>query len=138
MVLEIELEDLFQKNRYSEKELRVDIAVIMYQRHIASLNRAAKVATLSKSEFEQILSERGLLHKQTKPLTANERLLATLADDDPLRAFIKPNPIRKHVTAEQLMKEQNYTRTNWERVYKLVDNMAIEEPIELLLAQLKE
>jgi hypothetical protein len=56
----------------------------------------------------------------------------------PLRAFIKPNPIRKHVTAEQLMKEQNYTGTNWDRVHKLVDELAIEEPIELLLAQLKD
>ena len=138
MVLEIELEDLFQKNRYSEKELRVDIAVIMYQRHIASLNRAAKVATLTKSEFEQVLSERGLLHKQTKPLTANERLLATLAADDPLRAFIKPQPIRKHVTAEQLMKEQNYKGTDWDRLNAIARDMAIEEPIELLLAQLKE
>lgn len=136
MVLEIELEDLFQKNRYSEKELRVDIAVIMYQRHIASLNRAAKVATLSKSEFEQILSERGLLHKQTKPLTANEKLLATLSANDPLRAFLKP--MRKHVTIEELAKEQNYKGTDWDKLNAIARDMAIEEPIELLLAQLKE
>ena len=136
MVLEIELEDLFQKNRYSEKELRVDIAVIMYQRHIASLNRAAKVATLTKSEFEQVLSERGLLYKQTKPLTANEKLLATLSANDSLRAFLKP--MRKHVTIEELAKEQNYQGTDWDKLNAIARDMAIEEPIELLLAQLKE
>ena len=138
MVLELELQSLFQNKTYSEKELRLNMAVILYQRQIASVNRAAKLAGLTKSDFEHILSERSLLHKQTKPLTANERLLATLAVDDPLRAFIKPKPIRKHVTAEQLMKEQNYTHTNWDKVHKLVEDLAIEEPIELLLAQLKD
>ena len=136
MVLEIELEDLFQKNRYSEKELRLDIAVIMYQRQIASLNRAAKLANLTKSEFEKILSERGLLHKQTKPLTVNEKLLATLSVNDPLRAFLKP--MRKHVTIEELAKEQNYKGTDWDKLNAIARDMAIEEPIELLLAQLKE
>ena len=46
--------------------------------------------------------------------------------------------MRKHVTAEQLMTEQNYAGTNWDKVHKLVDDLDIEEPIELLLAQLKE
>ena len=138
MVLELELEDLFQNNRYSEKELRLDIAVIMYQRHIASVNRAAKLAGIPKSDFEQILRERGLFNKPTKPLNANERLLASLPVDDPLRAFIKPHPMRKHVTAEQLMKEQNYKGTDWDKLNAIARDMAIEEPIELLLAQLKE
>ena len=132
----IELEDLFQKNGYSEKDFRLDMAILVYQRKVASLARAAKLAGVSKQSFETVLEERGIPHKEVKSLTAAERLLATLSADDPLRAVIKP--MRKHVTAEQLMKEQNYTGTNWDRVHKLVDDLAIEEPIELLLAQLKE
>ncbi len=45
-------------------------------------------------------------------------------------------PIRKGVTLAQLAQEQGYTKTNWQRVHQLAKDMAIQEPIEDLLAQL--
>ncbi len=65
-------------------------------------------------------------------------MLATLPADHPLRPYIKPQPIRKNVTLEEIMKEQNYTGTDWDKLNAIAKEMAIEEPIELLLAQAKE
>lgn len=132
----LELEDLFQKNGYSENDFRLDMAIMVYQRKVASLTRAAKIAGVSKQSFETLLDERDIPHKEIKPLTANEKLLATLPANDPLRAYLKP--MRKHVTIEELIKEQNYKGTDWDKLNAIARDMAIEEPIELLLAQLKE
>jgi Uncharacterised protein family (UPF0175) len=131
----LELDDLLDKKGYSENDFRLDIAVTLYQRKVASLTRAAKLAGISKSEFEHILTLKGLSQK-TKPLTANERMLASLPANDPLREALRP--IQKDVTLEEIMKSQGYTGTNWDRVHKLADDLAIEEPLELLLAQLKD
>jgi hypothetical protein len=51
-----------------------------------------------------------------------------------LRQVIKP--IRQAPTFEQLAKEQNYTKTDWNRLRKVADEMNIQEPIDDLLAQL--
>jgi predicted HTH domain antitoxin len=134
----LELDDLLNNDLYSEKDFRLDMAITLYQRKVASLTRLAKLAGLSKSAFEIILIEKGLLQKETKPLTANERMLASLPLDHPLRPYIKAEPIRKNVTAEQLMREQNYKGTDWDKLNAIAKAMAIEEPIELLLAQAKD
>jgi predicted HTH domain antitoxin len=134
----LELDDLLNNDLYSEKDFRLDMAITLYQRKVASLTRLAKLAGLSKSAFEVILIEKGLLQKETKPLTANERMLASLPADHPLRPYIKSEPIRKNVTAEQLMREQNYKGTDWDKLNAIAKAMAIEEPIELLLAQAKD
>ena len=76
----LELEDLFQKNGYSEKDFRLD--------------------------------------------------------NDPLREAIKP--IKSTITIEELIKEQNYKGTDWNKLNAIAENMAIQEPIEILLAQLKD
>ena len=64
----LELEDLFQKNGYSEKEFRLDMAILVYQRNVASLARAAKLAGVSKQNFETVLEERAYLTKKLNPL----------------------------------------------------------------------
>jgi predicted HTH domain antitoxin len=136
MVLELELENLFQNKAYSEKELRLNMAVILYQRHIASVNRAAKLSGLPLKAFEQVLQDRNikLVHK---PATLAEEFLATLSPNDPLREVIKPlRPAS--TTIEDIIKEQNYTGTNWDELNIIAQRMAIEEPIEVLLAQLKD
>ena len=130
----LELEDLFQKNGYSEKEFRLDTAIKFYRLKMATLSRAAKIAGISKSEFERTLGQ--MLDISEKPQeTASERYLKTLDFDDPLRQAIKP--IRKNVTIEDIEREQGYTHTDLNRLDELAKNMAIEEPLELLLAQLK-
>jgi Uncharacterised protein family (UPF0175) len=134
----LELDDILNNESYSEKDFRLDMAITLYQRKVASLVRSAKLAGLTKSEFELVLVEKGLVEKETKPMTANERMLATLPADHPLRPYIKAEPIRKNVTAEQLMREQNYKGTDWDKLNAIAKSMAIEEPIELLLAQAKD
>lgn len=131
----LELDDLLDIKGLNEKNVRLEIAVSFYDRKITSLARCAKLAGMSKSEFEHILTLKGLLQKK-QPLTANERMLASLPANDPLREALRP--IQKDVTLEEIMKSQGYTGTNWDRVHKLADDLAIEEPLELLLAQLKD
>ena len=61
--------------------------------------------------------------------------LDNLAKNHPLREAIKP--IRPFVSLQDLAKEQNYTKTDWQALDKIVDDMDIQEPLELLLEQLK-
>ncbi len=61
--------------------------------------------------------------------------LFNLAKNHPLREAIKP--IRPFVPLQELAKEQNYIKTDWQALDKIVDEMDIQEPLELLLAQLK-
>jgi hypothetical protein len=42
-------------------------------------------------------------------------------------------PMRKQLKIEDLIKEQNYKGPNLERLEKIIDEIAIEEPIEDLL-----
>ena len=136
MVLELELENLFQNKTYSEKELRLNMAVILYQRQIASVNRAAKLSGLSLKAFEQVLQDRNIKLVHT-PASLAEEFLASLSPNDPLREVIKPlRPAS--TTIEDIIKEQNYTGTNWDELNIIAKRMAIEEPIEVLLAQLKD
>jgi hypothetical protein len=75
--------------------------------------------------------------EDTKPLTAVERMLLMLPVDDPLREVIKPlRPAS--TTIEDIIKEQNYKGTDWDKLNAIARDMAIAEPIELLLAQLKD
>ena len=60
--------------------------------------------------------------------------LSSLAPNDPLREVIKP--INNNITLEEIIKKQNYKGTNWTLISQIAEDMAIEEPIEDLLAQL--
>ena len=134
----LELEDLFQQNGYSEKDFRLDMAILVYQRKVASLNRAARLAGVSVKAFEQTLADRNIskLTNNTQSISLSEQFLNTLSSNDPLREAIKP--IKSTITIEELIKEQNYQGTDWNKLNLIAENMAIKEPIELLLAQLKD
>ena len=134
----LELEDLFQKNGYSEKDFRLDMAILVYQRKVASLNRAARLAGVSVKAFEQTLADRNIskLTNNTPSVSLSKQFLNTLSSNDPLREAIKP--IKSTITIEDLIKEQNYQGTDWNKLNLIAENMAIKEPIELLLAQLKD
>ena len=137
-IMVLELEDLFQKNGYSEKDFRLDMAILVYQRKVASLNRAARLAGVSVKAFEQTLADRNIrkLTNDTLSVSLSEQFLNTLSSNDPLREAIKP--IKSTITIEDLIKEQNYQGTDWNKLNLIAENMAIKEPIELLLAQLKD
>ncbi|MCU0348491.1 MAG: hypothetical protein MUC59_16245 [Saprospiraceae bacterium] len=57
-----------------------------------------------------------------------------LSPDDPALKAVRPH--RKGVKVEDLIREQGYQGTDWNRVEQLATDMAIEEPTEELLAQL--
>jgi hypothetical protein len=74
--------------------------------------------------------------KPTVPKSKNQRLLEQLPLNDPLRKAIRARP-RPPKTLEQIMQLQNYQKTNWVRLREVANAMDIQEPIELLLEQLK-
>jgi c-di-GMP-related signal transduction protein len=74
--------------------------------------------------------------KPTLPKSKNQRLLEQLPLNDPLRKAIRTRP-RTSKTLEQIMQMQNYQKTNWVRLREVANSMDIQEPIELLLEQLK-
>ncbi len=53
-----------------------------------------------------------------------------------IQAAIKP--IRKSLTIEQMIEEQNYTPIKREDFFKKAEELQIEEPLEKLLEQLEE
>ena len=74
--------------------------------------------------------------EQVKTPRASKKIgLVTLPKDHPLREAIKS--IRPFVPLQVLAKEQNYTKTNWAQLDKMVETMDIQEPLEELLEQLK-
>ena len=133
-------EDLFQQHGYSEKDFRVDIAITLYQRKVASIRRAALLSGLLLSAFEHILEERKNvpISKEATHIypTATDKFLTALEPDSPLRRAIKP--VRKTITLEELIIEQNYKGTDWTKLNAMAKELDIQEPIELLLAQLME
>lgn len=85
--------------------------------------------TLNYVEIEDVQKS-----KKKKSIKKSDIQLEKLAINNPLRQVIKP--IRSAPTLEQLTKEQNYTKTDWNRLRKVADEIDIQEPIEDLLAQL--
>ena len=90
------------------------------------------LATLQSVQIEKVIRKR--TRKQV--FSKNEELLQTLPLDSPLRQVLKP--IRKGVSLEQLLKEQNYHGTNWTTVNEIAQKLDIQESIEDLLYQLKQ
>ena len=69
------------------------------------------------------------------PRASKKNGLVTLPKNHPLHEAIKP--VRPFVPLQVLAKEQNYTKTNWAQLDKMVETMDIQEPLEELLEQLK-
>lgn len=68
MVLELPDQILFQA-KYTVEEFRLDIAVMLYQKQIMSLARAAEWVGLSRLEFQRELKTRGIhLHYEVSDL----------------------------------------------------------------------
>jgi vacuolar-type H+-ATPase subunit I/STV1 len=88
---------------------------------------------LSYIRVEQIKEKKGSKQKQTAT-NATERYLATLSPTDPMRQAIKP--MRENVTAEDLVRESGYVKTDWDKVRQIGIEMDIPQTYEELIAQL--
>lgn len=88
--------------------------------------------TLQSVQIEKVIKKK----EPKNTLSKNEVLLKTLPLNDPLRQVIKP--IRKGVSLEQILEGQNYQGTNWSKVDEIARKLDIQEPLEDLLAQLKQ
>lgn len=51
--------DLIGLSAYSEKDLKVDVAVLLYHRKVLTLARAARWVGMTRLEFQKALAERG-------------------------------------------------------------------------------
>lgn len=59
MIIELP-DDFFAQKLYSEQELRTDVAVLLYQRRLVTLARAARWLGLSRLAFQKVLADRGI------------------------------------------------------------------------------
>ncbi len=59
MVLELP-EDWLMRKDYTEKDFRIDTAVLLYQRQIISLARAARWCKMTRLGFQKELGKRGV------------------------------------------------------------------------------
>ena len=89
----------------------------------------------------QLYQQGALSAKQATDLagvTMNELVYSTLADDDPLKEYIKPR--KKYKSTEEwieaLKEKQDYKGFDREKFDKFVKDLDIQEPVEVLLAQL--
>ena len=89
----------------------------------------------------QLYQQGALSVKQATDLagvTLNELVYSTLSDDDPLKEYIKPRKKYKSTEEwiESLKEKQNYKGFDREKFDKFVKDLDIQEPVEVLLAQL--
>jgi len=95
----------------------------------------AYLQTLSYVQVEKVSKKPSDRREKAKAGNATEAFLDGLPPDSPLRQVVKP--IRKgKVTAEDLIRESGYVRTDWEKVKEIGAAMDIPQTTEELLAQL--
>ncbi len=82
------------------------------------------------------VSIKEIAENENKPngKNAQEFFLKNLSPNDPMKQASQP--MRSGVTAQDLIKEQGYKKTDWERLEQLAKEMDIQEPIEQLIEQL--
>jgi predicted HTH domain antitoxin len=61
MTIQIEIPDkALATPQYSRQDLLTDLAIMLYQRQVYSLAKAARFAQMNRLEFQQVLAERGV------------------------------------------------------------------------------
>lgn len=53
-------EEVWEAANITEGELRIEIALLLFQQHRLSAVKAARVAQISEQDFEQLLLKRGI------------------------------------------------------------------------------
>ena len=59
MIIEIP-DDILQKAHYSETTVRLDFLTLLYQKHVLTLAKAARIAGITRLEFQKALAERAI------------------------------------------------------------------------------
>ncbi len=59
MLVEVPSE-LIGVSDYSEQDLKIDVAILLYKRQVLTLARAARWVGMTRLEFQKALAERGL------------------------------------------------------------------------------
>ena len=95
----------------------------------------AYLRTLSYVQVEKVSNSSLAQKAKGSPANATEMFLDKLPSDSHLRQAIKPIRTGK-VTAEQLIHESGYVRTDWNKVTEIGATMDIPQSTEELLAQL--
>jgi predicted HTH domain antitoxin len=52
--------ELIGGSDYSEQDLKIDVAILLYKRQVLTLARAARWVGMTRLEFQKALAERGL------------------------------------------------------------------------------
>lgn len=122
MTVSIEIPDhLARQHDFSEASLKLKMAVAFFQENTFSLEQAAQFAGLPEADFQQELARLRLAFGATD---------GTID----LARFVKP--MREKTVLEDIIREQGWTGADKKRLRLLIDELAIEEPIEELLADL--
>ncbi len=89
----------------------------------------------NRDELEQLLQMFSTMNLESIHVVVNK---SASSQTDTTTALLQKitHPIKKRLDIEALKKEKNYTGVNRERFNKLVKEINIVEPIDLLLSQL--
>lgn len=108
-----------------------EIKINIDDRHLQAF--LAFLETLNYVEVEKVTH--GKSNAKAQSADATGAFLATLPPDSPLHQAIKS--IRKNVTAEDLIRESGYIKTDLRKLRQLAVDLDIQESTEELLEQLK-
>jgi len=111
----------------SEIKLRID------DQHLQTF--LAFLQTLNYVQVEKVTKSARGRKAKAEPRDATEAFLAGLPPDSPLHQVVKPVG-KGNVTAEDLIRESGYVKTDWEKVREIGLAMDIPQSTEELLAQL--
>lgn len=107
-----------------------EIKINIDDRHLQAF--LAFLETLNYVEVEKVTRNKSKTKAQSTEV--NGTFLASLPPDSPLRQAVKP--IRKNVTAEDLIRESGNIKTDLEKLRQLAVDLDIPQSTEELLSQL--
>lgn len=127
MVIEIPDKILLKKN--AESEIRLAVAIALFQNGILAVEPAARLGGVSVDTFRKTLAERDKIPSQLpEPEEISEN------GDVIFQHLAKPP--KKGFDFEQIIKEQRYPGANKARVEQIIRELDIREPLDEMLATL--
>ena len=65
MVLEI-ADNIFQKSQMTEAEIRLELAILLFDKNRLTLGQASELANMDSHGFEKVLIQQGILYPYTQ------------------------------------------------------------------------
>ena len=132
MVIEIPDKILLKKD--VEPEVRLAIAVVLFNNGWLTLESAVRLSGSTRSAFEKAIAGKDAVHLPEpgsgylgRPPETDDFILAELA-----------KPTKKGFDFESIVKEQGYLGPNKSRIGKIVRELDVQEPLAELLASLSK